>query len=326
VNRDLYRFGRGRPSVTLGSHRDPAHAACTRRPRRLAPRIAHIGLAVAVGFAGDPTPGLAHPRLLSMRADPYDVYEATLAQAEQASRSGDFALAVDLYTRAYEALPAEDRAGELGSDLVHEIAATAQASDERDDRDVSLLRSAIEVIDRHLAVVSAPSGSAAGGASRESLAHKRLQLGARLTEITIAPESVTTDETRPTQPPAKPRKPVSHERRKDVAFGLLAGGVVVLGGGIGLLAGGGRHFNTTEEDYERSLAANSCTAPDCDLEGWYAQERREIAGLFAGGGILAAVGVALLVTGGVIAASSFKRDREGRSSRGHTGVRFGLVR
>jgi len=229
---------------------------------------------------------------------PYDAYGEHLKQARRQGKEGALVDAAKTYTLAYESLPMQDRATELGSDVVAQVAALIEASAPHEPPP-TLLETTIALLDRHIediAKFAADRDATAFTTTRDDF---RAKLSAIRSDEPSSPLPSTPREGSPPlilvgSSPEPDRSSISGSHK--LGIGLTTGGSALVVTGVAFMAYGGWLRQRTLDLYDSRR--DRCVAEACeDQSEWRDRELRSATGWLAGGSVAAAIGVAALATG-----------------------------
>lgn len=228
------------------------------------------------------------------RAPSYDDYAEHLEQAQARADAEDYGGALGNFAQAYAALPADDRVGELGADVIDRVIGLTAATLAEPDPDPEALRRARAVLVRHLGEVEQTDPQRDLSAVHE----QREQIDAALAQREPAP---------PPPPPTANRRVVSptptdtSPSRRRLALGLTIGGSVAAVAGIGLIGYGG-WFSSRNRDlqdrFDADDAAGRLTVNDrTTMRNYLDEEKREAATWIVAGVVATTAGVGVLTAG-----------------------------
>lgn len=277
-----------------------------------------LALVVGVGLSA-PRAGHAESGSAS-RADPYDAYARSLQEAIDAVTQGRLGGAVQAYAAAYDALPANDRVGALGDDVVIAVVDLCEQSDFVNTAELRELQTAEALIERYVQDAVSLDAAAVLPSHRAALEALRLAIEEH-EHASEAPPELNPPKL---PPPAEPERDAAPREAPDepkprvrrLGLGLTIGGAGLTAVGVGLLAYGAS-FNALNNRlasvYERDEANGTLRGDDlATANAFIAEEQRQANAWLAVGGVAAGVGAGLIVAGVVVL---YRHRRPSNSAR-----------
>jgi len=292
------------------------------------PRLISVALVLA----------LVSPPSAAWALDPYELYAKKLELAEDATRRGDTAVAIEAYVVAYESLPGSDRATPLGADVVDRVNRLAQETFLEGSKDTQMLEQTRNLLEAHIRDLKrfSPETDVAPYTEKKrrieaALATLDPQSPPPAGEPVPEPERDRSSEEPSAEGPSPTDDEVAVDRAEPrtgrsktwtMGVGLTAGGVVLIAGGAGLLGGGaymlGTHIPDGLAESEAKCAVEISegeysTLDECFTASktyeWEDGEKRKGYAYYGLGAVVLAAGIAMTATGTVF----LVRDRKGRT-------------
>lgn len=247
-------------------------------------------------------------------AGPYDMYGPKLEEAEAAVEAGSHADAFSSFHDAYESLPAKDRAGDLGADVVARVGEVARSEAFTASPDAAALAEAIALTRRHLEDLERFAPQRDREKATQQLAELEAMKGGEEPAVVPTPAADPVHTTPPPATEAARATGVSGRgRRADQPHSKRPTGIalVVLGtggvlAGVGLLGYGGWRFSLTTQTYEAEGDSVDDGDEAAELNAWRRREYLK-SGLALGfGGLIAGTGIGMLIAGAVMVSRNKK--------------------
>jgi hypothetical protein len=224
--------------------------------------------------------------------------EALVVEAEEALGAGEYADAAALFERAYMALSARERTGQLGEHLVLSAAEAREKAWLGSDT-VAELEEASRLLDKHIATVEAR-----GAEPGAEVTTTKSRLDAIIAKLGSArsdpppeddplPGPVVDEPGTLSDGPAVRDTPPNTSRPDVLGLSLVIGGSVLTVGGAVMLGVGAALPGWAED----RLAERGGTSEQDDV--FLSDAKRAGVGLMAGGGVMAGVGVVAIIVGAV---------------------------
>ena len=249
-------------------------------------------------------------------AGPYDEYGSKLEAAEAAVESGSHADALISFRDAYESLPAKDRAGDLGADVVSRVGEVARSEAFASSPDPQALDDAIAVTRRHLEDLERFAPERSRELAEEQLAE--LEAMKEEDEPAAVPVPAPTPQVSPEpEPEAKPRRARRGAQDKDagpanskrpVAITLVVLGTGGVLAGAGFLGYGGWRFSLASQGYRAESDAVDNDDEAAELNAWRRREYLKSGLSLGAGGLLAGAGIGMLIAGAVMLSRNKKSN------------------
>jgi hypothetical protein len=271
------------------------------------PHVVCALLSVTLSLSGTVPFGVSGAGVIAL-VGPYDAYEAKLIEAEHAATTGEQAKAVSLYRDAYESLPAQDRAGDLGADVVTRVDELTHSETFQTAPDPTALAGAIQLMERHIEDLRRFAPDRDTARTQVSLATLVALRDAKAEPKAPEPEPEPGPEPPPEPPEPDPQPQPQPASRRPLGVGLVVSGAVAFVGGVSLLAYGGWWFGRTNAGYRREVGDLGPGFSSPALNDWRDEEYVPARVLMATGAIVGVIGVGLVIGGAVVLA------RDGRSN------------